>query len=384
MAQWLVVLLFIVAILVVVVIHEAGHFSMAKLFGIKVEEFFVGFGPRIWSFRRGETEYGVKAIPAGGYVRIAGMNPFQEPSPEDIPRTFGAKPIWQRAVVIAAGPITHFIMAIVFLAIFFSAIGIPRFRPVVGDVCALDEGSTQVCPTQGTSPALEAGLLAGDEILAIDGRPAQSSQQVSAITRSKVGKEVELTVRRDGEELTVRATPVLSEVDGRRFGRLGIILDEKEIGRDKTDPFTAVGRATIETGRYIKEIAVRLGDVFGPAGLKRIGQLVAGSEQRSSGDVVSIVGAGRLAAEAAEVGAWEALLQLFVLFNVFVGILNIVPLPPLDGGHLAVLAVEKIRGRKVDARKLVPLTAVVAAFMILFGLAIIYLDIVKPLPNPFR
>src|SRR3954454_8359723 len=104
---------FFVVILLIILIHESAHFGFAKAFGIKVEEFFVGFGPRLWSIRRGETEYGVKAIPAGGYVRIAGMNPYQEVSPEEYPRTFGAKPAWQRAVVIVAGPATHFVIAFV-------------------------------------------------------------------------------------------------------------------------------------------------------------------------------------------------------------------------------------------------------------------------------
>src|SRR5436309_6341805 len=124
MSQWVGVVLFVVAILGVVLVHESGHFAFAKAFGIKVEEFFVGFGPRLWSFRRGETEYGVKALPFGGYVRIAGMNPFQPPTPEEYPRTFGAKPVWQRATVIGAGPVTHFLMAILFLTIFFTAIGV--------------------------------------------------------------------------------------------------------------------------------------------------------------------------------------------------------------------------------------------------------------------
>src|SRR2546426_9742867 len=126
MPAWVGYVLFFIAILVVVLVHESGHFAFAKAFGIKVEEFFLGFGRRIWSFRRGETEYGLKAIPAGGYVRIAGMNPFQEPTPEEFPRTFGAKPVWQRAIVIGAGPATHFVMAILFLTFFFIAIGLPN------------------------------------------------------------------------------------------------------------------------------------------------------------------------------------------------------------------------------------------------------------------
>src|ERR687883_336581 len=132
MPVWLQIAVYVIAILTLVMIHEAGHFLTAKTFGIKVEQFFVGFGPRIWSFRRGETEYGLKALPLGGYVRIAGMNPFQEPTPEEYPRTFGAKPNWQRAAVIVAGPATHFVMAFVFLLIYLAALGVPsKFEPLV-------------------------------------------------------------------------------------------------------------------------------------------------------------------------------------------------------------------------------------------------------------
>ena len=119
------ILAFVLVLLGVVVLHEAGHFVTAKAFRIKVEEFFVGFGPRIWSFRRGETEYGLKAIPAGGYVRIAGMNPFEDVPREEVPRTFGAKPAWQRTLVILAGPVTHFVVAAVVLFVFFVGIGAP-------------------------------------------------------------------------------------------------------------------------------------------------------------------------------------------------------------------------------------------------------------------
>jgi membrane-associated protease RseP (regulator of RpoE activity) len=139
----------------------------------------------------------------------------------------------------------------------------------------------------------------------------------------------------------------------------------------------------LDTASTAREIVVRLGDVFGPTGLRRIGELLVGAERRPD-DVVSVVGGARIAGQAAEAGAWEALFSLFILFNVFVGILNLVPLPPLDGGHLAVLVYEKVTRRKPDLRKLVPLTALVAGFMILFALAVMYLDVVRPLPDPFR
>jgi membrane-associated protease RseP (regulator of RpoE activity) len=372
-SEWLGILLFVVAILLVVLIHESGHFFTAKSFGIKVEEFFVGFGPRLWSTRKGETEYGVKALPLGGYVRISGMNPFQEPSPEDLPRTFGAKPIWQRAVVILAGPVTHFIMALLGLAIFHMAIGVPtETRPVVDAVEARLDGAP--------SPAAEAGLMPGDEVVAIDGLAVGDTDNFVRYTRNHVNQEITLTIVRDGRRIDVRATPVLTEVDGQSVGRLGVILGA---ARERVDPLTAFGRASIQTWTTTREIVVRLGDVFGPAGIRRVAELLAGGDRRPD-DVTSIVGGARFAGQAVQAGAWDAFFTLFIVFNLFVGVLNLLPLPPLDGGHLAVLVYEKITRRKPDLRKLVPLTALVAGFMILFALAVMYIDIVRPLPDPFR
>jgi membrane-associated protease RseP (regulator of RpoE activity) len=370
------VVLFIVVLIVVVIVHESGHFFFAKWFGIKVEEFFVGFGPRLWSFRRGETEYGVKAIPAGGYVRIAGMNPFQEIPPEEFPRTFGAKPVWQRAIVIIAGPVTHFVMAALFLMFFFIAIGLPNeSRPMIEMIEPTVNGQV--------SPAAEAGLQPGDEIVAVDGEPIDSSDEFIKYTRAHVGTAIELTVKRDGRDITLAATPVLARIPGEPepVGRLGVSLD---LVRQRTDPFTALGRSVIEVGQQTKAVVLALEDVFGPSALKRVGQLLVGSGERTPSDAIGVVGASRVAGQAAREGAWDFFIGLLVGFNIFVGILNLVPLPPLDGGHLAILAYEKIRRRKPDIRKLVPVTALVTGFIILFALAITYLDIVSPIPAPFR
>lgn len=373
MTEWVGIFIFVVTLLVVVMIHESGHFFTAKAFGIKVEEFFVGFGPRLWSTRRGETEYGVKALPFGGYVRIAGMNPFQEVPAEDSSRTFGAKPIWQRAIVIATGPLTHFVMAILFLSVFFMVIGVRTpARPVIDQVEATLNGQT--------SPAVVAGLRNGDAVVAVDGRPVGSLDRLIAYTRARPGRTITLTVKRDGRLITLTATPVLSTIDGKHVGRLGVILDE---AKQRTGPLTAVGRAGIQIGSLVKAIFLRLGDIFGPTGLKRIGQLLSGAPRRAS-DPTSIVGGARIAGEAAKAGLWDGLFEELIVFNVFVGILNLLPLPPLDGGHLAVLAYEKVAGRRPDVRKLVPLTALVAGFLILFVVSLVYLDIVRPLPNPFQ
>ena len=371
------ILLFVVALLFVVMVHEAGHFLMAKAFRIKVEQFFVGFGPRIWSTRRGETEYGVKALPLGGYVRIAGMNPFEEVPPEDTPRTYGAKPPWQRALVILAGPVTHFLLAIVCLTIFFVAVGTPsRFHPVIGQVEPTLNGEP--------SPAARAGLRAGDEIVALDGRELTSTDEFIAYTRSHVGQEIEIRVLREGRGMTFRAAPVLAEVEGRRYGRLGVILGpDRIVARDRVDPCDGVGRAVVTTGAVTKALVLRLGDVFGPSGVRRIGELLLGEDRRTD-DVTSVVGTARVAGQAADAGAYDVLFELFAVVNIFVGILNLLPLPPLDGGHLAVVLIEKISRRKIDPRRLIPVTAVVAGYLILFMISLVYLDIVKPLPNPFE
>src|SRR5215831_2525513 len=169
------IVVFVVSILLVILIHEAAHFGVAKAFGIKVEEFFVGFGPRLWSVRRGETEYGVKALPLGGYVKIAGMNPYQPVPPEDLPRSYAAKPPLQRALVILAGPITHFVIAMIALTVLFAGFGTPRYRPVI-------DGVQQTLAGQ-PSPAFVAGLQPGDAVVAVNGIPITSADQFVSITR---------------------------------------------------------------------------------------------------------------------------------------------------------------------------------------------------------
>ena len=376
------VVIFVAAIVIVVMIHESGHFFTAKAFGIKVTQFFVGFGPRLWSTRRGETEYGIKAFPFGGYVRIAGMNPFEEVPVEEQPRTFQAKPIWQRAVVIATGPVTHFFMAVVIAAVFLIAVGVPdRFHVEIGSVEPRLNGNP--------SPAAVAGLRAGDRVVAVGGRSVPTTSDASGLiirtTRGHVGRPLDLEVLRGDRRLSFQVTPVLSDVDGEPVGRIGTILVTEVDGYQRYNPIAAVGRGAVATYDTAVAVIGRLGDVFGPSGLKRIFDQLTGAQPRGAGDVQSVVGGGRTLVQAAsEFGFWPAFLQLLISFNVFIGILNLVPLPPLDGGHLAVLAYEKVRRRRPDIRKLIPLTAVVAAFMILFAISITYLDIVSPLPNQFR
>ena len=370
------IVLFVAGVLLMIFVHELGHFIAAKRFGIKVEEFFLGFGPRLWSFRRGETEYGLKAIPVGGYVRIAGMNPFQEPPPEDRGRLFGDKPAWQRAIVLVAGAATHFVLAFLLLAAFFWFVGIPRFGgPQVARVQPTLDGSS--------SPAAEAGLRAGDVFVEVDGRPIRSHRDFQELIDESVGRDLDLVVERDGARVPISATPMLSEVEGEPTGRLGILLTREFVGRDRSGPLEGLGDAAAGVGVFTGEAVRAMGRVFGPEGLGRVTEVLFGDE-RTVNDPVGIVGVARVAGQAAEAGLLEAFLELFAFFNVFVGILNILPLPPLDGGHLAVLGLESITGRRVDPRRLVPLTALVAGFLILFTIALTYLDVFSPIPNPFQ
>jgi len=164
-------------------------------------------------------------------------------------------------------------------------------------------------------------------------------------------------------------------------GRLGIVVGE---GRQRYNPLAAIGKAFISTGSAVKQVILALGKIFGPSGLRRIGDLLAGTRPRQTSDVVSVVGASRLAGEAVQAGAWDSLFGLLVTFNIFVGILILVPLPPRDGGHLAVLVYEKARHRRPDLRKLVPLTAAVTGFILLLAVSLVYIDLTSPVPNPFR
>lgn len=363
------VVAFIVVLILVIVIHEAAHFGVARAFGIKVHEFFVGFGPKIWSTTRGETEVGFKAIPAGGYVKIAGMNPYEVVAPEDIPRTFGAKPIWQRALVIVAGPATHFVLAFLFFSLWLGAVGEPTTRsPMLVEVPATLDGAP--------GPAFEAGLRPGDRIVAIDGLQDPRDDALIAYVQDHVGEAVMVTVQRGGGTITVAIIPVLSEVDGVQQARLGVVLGPGR--RDRTGIVGAVTGGVQLVGEQLVATVQGVGRIFGPEGLGRLVDLVFTDEPRAPGDATSVVGVGAVAGTIASEGHFGDLLFVFGIVNVFVGFLNLLPLPPFDGGHLAVLAIEKVRGRPVDMRKVVPVSAAVAAFFILFTVAVVYVDIVKP------
>ncbi|HZN42382.1 MAG TPA: M50 family metallopeptidase [Actinomycetota bacterium] len=361
-------------LLVVIPLHEFGHLLVAKRFGFKASEYFVGFGPRLWSTRRGETEYGVKAIPAGGYVKIAGMNPYEPVAPEDLPRAYGSKPIWQRALVILAGPASHFLMGGILLFVLFVGYGVPIEKTVVVD---------EVTSTLGgaVSPASEVGLRPGDVVVRVGDLENPTQEQlgpyVTRYARRHPGQPLEYVVERDGERITLPMIPRLVTEDGITKGRVGFTLDLQR----SASPPEAAWWAIRYTGKTTVAAVTSLDDIFGPRGIGRMATLLFTDEPRRTGDPTTVVGVSQQVGDAGSRGDWGTIIAYAAYVTIFIGIVNLLPLPPLDGGHLMLLAWEKVTGRQVDYRRVVPVAATVIVFLSLFMVAALLLDVFKPIPQ---
>jgi membrane-associated protease RseP (regulator of RpoE activity) len=384
--------IFIVALLFSVMLHETGHFVTAKKFGMKVTRYFVGFGPTLWSIWRGETEYGVKALPLGGFVKITGMTSLDEVDPEDEPRSFRSHPAWQRIIVLCAGSFMHFLLA--FVLIFGLALGIgienttqlAAVSPcVASSVSALDNGTCTA--SDKPSPALLAGLRPGDEVTAFNGTPTSTYDQLSnVISHARPGSKASITVRRDGKTLTLHTT--LAAVPGRSGAYLGIV----ESAFQSVGPLRAVSYAGSAFGQVIT------GSAQAAAALPGALPKLFNKKERAStagGQVTSLVGLANDTGQAvaANVG-WQYkvsfVLLLIASLNIFVGVLNLLPLLPMDGGHVAAIIWERIRawfarlrGRPdpglVDITKLLPVSFSIFAILIFVSLAVVVADIVNPL-----
>jgi membrane-associated protease RseP (regulator of RpoE activity) len=359
-------------LLVVIPVHELGHFLVARRFGFKVQEYFIGFGPRLWSRRRGELEYGLKAIPAGGYVKIAGMNPYETVAPEDLPRAYGSKPIWQRALVILAGPCSHFLMGGLLFFAAFTAFGDPTTDRVIVDQLAPRLGD-------GPSPAVQAGLREGDMVVRVGDHanptPESLGPYVTRYAREHPGEPLTYVIERDGEELSLAIVPRLITEDGETRGRIGFTL-----GPERVSIPEATALAAGQTWRASVTSVQQIPRVFGPESFARTFGLLVSDEPRSADDATSIVGVSRTVGDVGSQGDWAFLLELAAYVTIFIGIVNLIPLPPLDGGHLLLLLWEKVTGRQADYRKLVPVSAAVIVFLSIFAIATVFLDITEPLP----
>ncbi|MGH2771566.1 MAG: M50 family metallopeptidase [Actinomycetota bacterium] len=379
------ILAFVATLMIMVVFHEFGHFITARRFGIKVEQFFVGFGPRLFSWTRGETEYGVKAVLLGGYVRIAGMNPFQEVKPSELPRTFGAKPAWQRAVVLVAGSATHLILATVVFALLFSTLGVYNFdRPVP----TVETVEIQVNGKPG--PAKAAGLRRGDRIVAVSGDAVRSWDDVRKVIRSSPNKQLVFTVEREGRRRQLTITPAEAEVrsspDSTRMVKAGQIGIAPQFEIERDPPHVALWRGVTSTAGLVKVSIESIGKVFSPGGISNIFEALGrrGEREVSDDEPLGLVGGARLAGQAGSAGEVRSLIQFLAGFIVFVGVINLAPLPPLDGGYLLIVGIEKLIRRKIDMRKVIPVAGLVLAFLIVLTFALLYLDIFRPITDPFQ
>ena len=416
MLYWLGVAGFALAILISVSLHEAGHMITAKRFGMKVTRYFVGFGPTLFSFRRGETEYGLKAIPLGGFCKIVGMTPQDDDvAPADQPRAMWRFPVWKRTVVMSAGSITHFILAMV--AAWFAAIsfGLPNTAyPQTSDDTLKQRPTITVADCTWTSlptttqdcvpgsngavagPAYAAGLRDGDVITKVGGTAITTYGQLTEVIRSLPAGKIPFEYERAGAPGTAQVDLVaaqrkpVTDEDGptTTVAVAGVGWDERSIpAMIKYNAAEAVP-ATFEYGWFV------VGKTFEamkriPERIPALWNSITGAE-RDPDTPISVVGASRLGGEAIENGVPELFLNIFISLNFFIGIFNLLPLLPLDGGHIAIAWYERARSwlyarlrrpdpGRVDYYKLMPVTYAVILIGGAFTLLTVTADIVNPI-----
>jgi RIP metalloprotease RseP len=411
----------------------------AKRSGMKVTEFFLGFGPRLWSFTRGETTYGLKAIPLGAYVRIIGMSTLEEVPPEDEARTYRQASYPRRMAVAVAGSTMHFVQAFFLLLLVYAGIGVTTDEWRVREL------------TPG-SPADRAGLMAGDRIVSVGGQPVGEFSNLASVLTDAAGSETEIVVERDGAPRT--SSTVIAErftasvetaipglesgdrlvrvngVDAATYAALSglvrvgdtakfeVVRREKlctvearvenlppsadvtrgflgvapQYETERINPLNAAGRSIGDFGRVTSAAVGGIARFFTPS---NFGGFVSDSVKaptvddatcRSLSDeenrVLSIYGFGKVASEAGRDGVGD-FVQLFALFNIFIGVFNLMPTLPFDGGHVVVATYERLRSRKgrrhfVNMEKLLPITYAVAGIMVFLGVLALFRDIIQP------
>lgn len=435
MAYAIGVLVLIVGVLVSIALHEVGHMVPAKKFGVRVSQYMVGFGPTLWSRTRGETEYGVKAIPLGGYVRLIGMYPTpeavgnppvrgmfsriaaeaREASAEEIRpgedhRAFYRLSTPKKLIVMLGGPVMNLVIAVVLLGVAYVGIGMPQSSTTLASVseCVLPAGSTATtCSADDPqAPGAAAGLEPGDRIVSYDGQAISSWDQVSGLIRQDAGRTVPVVVERDGEQLTLQLTPVAAErpqVDDQgqvvtdangdpvytEVGFVGIGPADELVRQPVSEALGVTAQATWETAKAVATLPVTVVNTVSSA---------FGGGERDANGVISLVGVGQIAGQ---IGASDAagfsigervasMLTLLASLNLALFAFNLIPLVPLDGGHVAAALWEGIkrqtarlrhlpRPRPADAARLQPVA--LGVFVLLGGMSVVLMlaDIVNPI-----
>lgn len=392
------VVLFAIGICVSVALHEAGHMVTAKMFGMKVRRYFVGFGPTVFSFHRRGTEYGLKWIPFGGFCDIAGMTALDEVTPDEAPRAMYRFKTWKRTVVLAAGSFTHFILGFVVLYLMAITMGlvntddkalVDEVSPCVQNVATVEQANAAPqCKPGDPAPAKAAGIQQGDQVVAIGGVETPKWSDLLDKVQNASGP-TEVTVLRDGQRrtLTVDIPQVeRPKMDGKGTERVGVIGVSKST-MEQYGPVDGLGATLSFTGTMFSETAQRLVEL--PSRVPPLIDSVFGAE-RDPNTPVSVVGASRLGGEAVEHGIWELFFFLLATLNFFIGVFNLLPLLPLDGGHIVVAWYERVRdairkargkvpGGPVDYTKLNAVTMVLVVIGGFFVLLTVTADIVNPI-----
>jgi membrane-associated protease RseP (regulator of RpoE activity) len=447
------ILIMVVGLAVSIALHELGHLYPAKRFGVRVGQYMIGFGPTLWSRKYGETEYGVKAIPLGGYISMAGMYPpsaglatsdgasatssagstavserardgragggffatmvqdaqtanDQTLHGADDDRVFYKLAVWKRIVIMLGGPTMNLLLAVVLFAILFSGIGVKTATTTIGSVseCVIPAGTqrTTCQSSDPASPAAQAGLRAGDEIVSVGGEPVSTFAEVSSIVRDAPNEDLTFVIRRDGQTQTLIVTPMLATRD--KTDASGVPIKNA----DGTTQTTKVGFVGVSPQlQYVRQpiwqgpaaAAQNVGAVAGivwqmPVKVYQTAETLVTGGQRDPNGPLSIVGAGVLAGEVASSDApvldrAAGMLGLLASLNIALFVFNLIPLLPLDGGHVAIALWDGARRSwaklfhrppppQVDAAKLVPVTYVVVIALIVMGAVLIIADLVNP------
>jgi membrane-associated protease RseP (regulator of RpoE activity) len=369
------IIAFVLALLTSVMFHELGHFLTARKFGMRVSEFFVGFGRRVWSITRGETEYGIKAIPAGGYCRIEGMTPTDVMPDGEDHRAFVKASSAKKLIVLGAGSAAHFILGFLLIFSIFFAVGYTTLTPNIAQV-----GEKSV--------AQAAGFKAGDEILSINGNPVENwSVDAKQIANSQ-GKELRFEILRNGEKIIITAAPTYNE-EAKRY-ILGVVT---ALGTERDGFLESGSQAGRATWFLTKESVKSL--IALPSKVPQLFRQTFMNEERDPNGLVGVVGAARVSGEAVgsdKLNGNERLTTFILLvasLNIFVGIFNLLPILPLDGGHMAVAIADEIRAffarlRKkprpapIDVNVLTPITGVVVILLGILTVLLVIADIINP------
>lgn len=398
MANVLGIVLFALGIGITVALHEAGHMFTARAFGMRVRRYFIGFGPRVASFTRGHTEYGLAALPVGGFCDIAGMTAQDEfLTEEEEPYAMYKKPAWQRIIVLAGGITVNLLLGFIILLLIAMTTGLPNpdadVRPRVGEVsCAVNQkadGTLDSC--QGLGPAGEAGVESGDIVLALNGETMDSFAQLRDTVMNYPGDTVTLTVERDGAprdfDITLSTVTRLN-AEGQLVEVGAIGMSNQVIDIRETYSFVDAFPATARYSGYALNATVQ-GIAQFPAKIPGVVASIFGQERDVNGPM-SVVGASRVGGELVERSLWSSFFMMLATLNFFLALFNLIPLPPFDGGHIAVIIYEKIRdalrrlmGKEpkgpADYTKLMPITYVLAFLLMAVGALIMIADVVNPI-----